>query len=1121
MKTSYNYLLKIIFYASAFLGWLYCPVTLAQPCSYNQNGVNIYVTSKFDYNPGCLRDAINYANSQNIGGRIYLKDTMYLNAPLPPITTDSLLLITPIGCIINAQNMVPDPIFQFTQPNICFEFSAPTYINVAPALLYVTNTNDTGPGSLREAITIANYSPSFDNIYFNIPGPAPHVIQPLTSLPFIQSSVEIDGSIQPNNGYLGDAPKIELDGANCSGIGLHVNANKAEIYGLFIRNFNYGIDVDAKICIIGSQYKRNVISGNNNGLILNVDSALSFQYNYIGTNGTGDSALLNNSGAAIWCTSPTGSALISDNIVSGNNRGIEVGGSALISIKRNKFGTDKTGMFAVPNNTYALLSSGSNTSIGSSNSNDGNLFSGNICSSINGFSSVLIVANYPHLIKGNKFGTTIYGNDTLPNHNGSAILVYLAKGTIIGGSLPGERNIIHAPNANVGVAINPADNVKIINNYFGTDVNGATIFQSTGAGIGTNTFDSLEVINNLIAGDSIGISVSHNFSCCNGNKIQGNTIKNNAIGIWNANQGCLITNNSIYDNSIGIKNYPYANDSILPPDIAAIYADSIIGYSRPYADIEIFYSQSQNNTPQGKDFIGTVTADSLGRWKRTGTLNLTKSITATQTTNNLYSSAFAEFLTRVWPGDINYDLVVDNLDFLFLNIAINDSGEARSNASLNWIAQPCNDWYNSFASGVNYKHADTDGNGVVNQNDTNAIILNYNLTHAARPINNSFNSSFPDFSFLINEDSVSVDSTITIEIYAGSALLPIDSLYGLAFSFSYDASLIDTTSISYDFSQSALGAINSDLQSFQKPFYSNSKIDFALCRTNHSDTVNFSGLIGKINLKALNSVPNLTSLYFFPSNVKGITHSETFIDFNAIGDSVKVFKCTTTGNVVLNNQYICKGDTVFATASISDSSQVSWHIDSALVAYGYSISTDSLSAGSHLISAQVINPYCNYFISQTVVVIQPDTPAFTVNADTLSTTATNNIQWLLNGNMIPGANQNNYTIQQSGWYSLMVTDTTGCIAVSDSVYVSMTGIENKIADEILIWPNPVQHDLLILIPNNGEALLSVNDLNGRNYIQSKLHQDKNHVSLINLANGIYVLRIKYKDGFYFKRIIKL
>ena len=61
----------------------------------------------------------------------------------------------------------------------------------------VTNTNNSGAGSLRDAIICANNSPGTDTIDFNIPGTGPHTIQPLSDLPWITDPVIIDGYTQP------------------------------------------------------------------------------------------------------------------------------------------------------------------------------------------------------------------------------------------------------------------------------------------------------------------------------------------------------------------------------------------------------------------------------------------------------------------------------------------------------------------------------------------------------------------------------------------------------------------------------------------------------------------------------------------------------------------------------------------------------------------------------------------------------------------------------------------------------------------------------------------------------------------------------------------------------------
>src|SRR5262245_54418204 len=61
----------------------------------------------------------------------------------------------------------------------------------------VTNTGDSGPGSLREAITLANTNPGVDHIYFPIAAGGVQTITTLTELPTITDALVLDGYTQP------------------------------------------------------------------------------------------------------------------------------------------------------------------------------------------------------------------------------------------------------------------------------------------------------------------------------------------------------------------------------------------------------------------------------------------------------------------------------------------------------------------------------------------------------------------------------------------------------------------------------------------------------------------------------------------------------------------------------------------------------------------------------------------------------------------------------------------------------------------------------------------------------------------------------------------------------------
>lgn len=74
------------------------------------------------------------------------------------------------------------------------------YDDTVAATLTVTNANDSGAGSLRQAILDANANPDFTFINFNIPGTCPIEIAPDTAdLPSITHGVRIDGFSQPGS----------------------------------------------------------------------------------------------------------------------------------------------------------------------------------------------------------------------------------------------------------------------------------------------------------------------------------------------------------------------------------------------------------------------------------------------------------------------------------------------------------------------------------------------------------------------------------------------------------------------------------------------------------------------------------------------------------------------------------------------------------------------------------------------------------------------------------------------------------------------------------------------------------------------------------------------------------
>jgi hypothetical protein len=227
-------------------------------------------------------------------------------------------------------------------------------------------------------------------------------------------------------------------------------------------------------------------------------------------------------------------------------------------------------------------------------------------------------------------------------------------------------------------------------------------------------------------------------------------------------------------------------------------------------------------------------------------------------------------ISDVWPGDANYDLVVNNMDLLPVGLAYGDTGAVRPNASLSYIAQPATDWAGFFNTAVNKKHADCDGNGLVDGNDTIAIALNYSLTHPAKPfVNTVTKNTGAELFFQMPVVPVSPGSTISIPVMLGTAVSPVASIYGIAFSITYDPTFIVAGSLSVDYSGSWIAAPGNYLN-IEKDFTSSGKYDMAFTKMDHTDAGG-QGLIATIHFTISQNANGILNLSF--SNIMALMHN--------------------------------------------------------------------------------------------------------------------------------------------------------------------------------------------------------------------------------------------------------
>ncbi len=188
----------------------------------------------------------------------------------------------------------------------------------------------------------------------------------------------------------------------------------------------------------------------------------------------------------------------------------------------------------------------------------------------------------------------------------------------------------------------------------------------------------------------------------------------------------------------------------------------------------------------------------------------------------------------VWPGDANNNGKANHFDVLQLGIAYDATGIFRADNSVGWSAKEADDWTGSFATNnANFKHADSNGDGFIDEFDIFPMGDNFNEEHAlfdGTPEGNNIPGL--DLTATLNQNNYSDGQTATITVSLGTPENPITDLIGLAFSIEIDTEYVQQViePVTWEF---GLIGPEADLLLFDKwePGISDA-IHFAFARTN-------------------------------------------------------------------------------------------------------------------------------------------------------------------------------------------------------------------------------------------------------------------------------------------------
>lgn len=486
-------------------------------------------------------------------------------------------------------------------------------VTIAQNDFVVTNTNDSGEGSLRQAILNANAIAGANTITFDIPGSGVQTINLLSALPAIIDSVIIDGYSQTganantlavgNNAVL----TIELNGSSAGGAanGLWITGGNSAVRGLVINRFFRGILLESA--------GNNVIEGN-----------------FLGTDVTGTINLGNVWTGVSSFYSPNnrigGDTPEARNIISGSGLyGVELAGMGADNnqVQGNYIGTNAEGTDGLGNSLWGVLIQNSATgnligtnADGVNDAAERNIISAN--GSPTSFGGVGIIGSNTrnNIVAGNYIGTDATGTVALGNAYAGAFIGSGATNNRVGGIVAAAGNLI-AANSAIGIQIesNGTSGNQIIGNTIGS--NGL----SNLVGIDINVLGE-SATNTLIQGNTISFNTNAGIQITGTGSATGHQITANSI-FSNGGLGIDLSGNGVTANDVGdadtgansLQNFPIltgASSSGTSTQIAGTLNSNAGSNLR----LEFFASPTADPSGHGEGqiFLGTtsVTTDANG-----------------------------------------------------------------------------------------------------------------------------------------------------------------------------------------------------------------------------------------------------------------------------------------------------------------------------------------------------------------------------------------------------------------------------------------------------------------------------------------------------------------------------
>lgn len=218
-----------------------------------------------------------------------------------------------------------------------------------------------------------------------------------------------------------------------------------------------------------------------------------------------------------------------------------------------------------------------------------------------------------------------------------------------------------------------------------------------------------------------------------------------------------------------------------------------------------------------------------------------------------------------------------------------------------------------------------------------------------------------------------------------------------------------------------------------------------------------------------------------------------------------------------NNTSICNGSNAIISVTNGSFNSYNWNGTS-----GSGSSVTVNQSGTYSVTTIDANGCSATSNNITFTVNTASTPVITQNGNLLTSSAAVSYQWYLNGNPINGATSQSYTATQNGSYTVEITDSNGCTAMSNPINITVSGI-NESAKEInfTLYPNPASNNFTIQTENTSFTYnVIISSITG-NIIYNIINVSGTQIiDCNNWSAGVYIINVQSETSTKVFRLVK-